>query len=305
MNGFINALFPIAILILGGYLLKRFHFLPQQSWPGIEKLTYFVLFPALLVATLGKQDLTGVPWTAMLAVVIGTLLSSAAVLVLWHRMTARVANPTFTSIFQGGVRFNTYIALAVAQAYYGQEGLALGSVAAGFLIIVINLLCVSAFAKWGSNAAAGKNSLIRELATNPLIIACVLGWALSSSPIQLPQIMQNTLEIIGRAALPLGLFAVGAALRPGLLTSHIPSLTVASLAQFGIKPVTALLLIAATGLEGVAAGVLLIAFLTPTAPSAYILARHLGGDTETMASIITLQTLLAFVVMPLIAWFLL
>ena len=34
--------------------------------------------------------------------------------------------------------------------------------------------------------------------------------------------------------------------------------------------------------------------MTPTAPSAYILSRQLGGDTEAMASIITVQTLIAF-----------
>jgi hypothetical protein len=41
--------------------------------------------------------------------------------------------------------------------------------------------------------------------------------------------------------------------------------------------------------------------MTPTASSGYILARQLGGDTETMASIITFQTLLAFAAMPAIA----
>jgi predicted permease len=56
-------------------------------------------------------------------------------------------------------------------------------------------------------------------------------------------------------------------------------------------------------LNGIAAGVLLIAFIAPTASSAYILARQLGGDLESMASIITLQTLFAFGVMPLWAWF--
>jgi hypothetical protein len=45
--------------------------------------------------------------------------------------------------------------------------------------------------------------------------------------------------------------------------------------------------------------------MTPTAPSAYILARQLGGNTETMASIITFQTVLAFLVMPIMALILL
>lgn len=67
----------------------------------------------------------------------------------------------------------------------------------------------------------------------------------------------------------------------------------------------AALLISLTGLTGIAASVLVIFFMTPTATSGYILARQLGGDTETMASIITFQTLFAFVVMPVIALILL
>ena len=76
---------------------------------------------------------------------------------------------------------------------------------------------------------------------------------------------------------------------------------VSSVVQFGLKPLVAFLLISWFGLSGIIAGVLIMIFVTPTAPSAYILARQLGGDTDTMASIITFQTLLAFVVMPVAA----
>ena len=62
----------------------------------------------------------------------------------------------------------------------------------------------------------------------------------------------------------------------------------------------AALLISSAGLTGVPAGALAIALVIPTTPSAYILARQLGGDTVAMASIITFQTLLAFLVMPVI-----
>jgi malonate transporter len=74
---------------------------------------------------------------------------------------------------------------------------------------------------------------------------------------------------------------------------------------FGLKPLAVILLVSITGLAGIPAGVLLISFMTPTAPSTYILAGQLGGDIETMSSIITFQTLLAFLVMPAIGFFML
>jgi predicted permease len=110
---------------------------------------------------------------------------------------------------------------------------------------------------------------------------------------------------MGRAALPLGLLAVGAALKLEAIHGHLKSISIASLFQFGLKPLIAVLLISQTGLSGIAAGVIIISFMTPTAVSSYILARQLGGDTQTMASIITFQTLLAFLLMPILAAFLL
>lgn len=299
MNAFTAALVPIIVLIILGYALKRARFLTEEAWSAIEKLTYFILLPALLIRTLGKQTLVGTPWPSILAVVAGTLLLSAAVLVTLRRFRT-INDATFTSIFQGGVRFNTYITLAVAQSLFGMKGLAMASIAAGFMIVLINLLCVSAFVLWGKATFRGFFSFIREVIGNPLIIGCAIGWFLSLSGIGVPYLAEDILEIISRAALPFGLLAVGAALKPEVILGHVSPIVFSSLTQFGLKPLVTAILISCTGLTGIAAGVLVIAFMTPTAPSAYILARQLGGDTEAMASIITFQTLLAFLVMPLI-----
>ena len=305
MSAFFTALAPIMALIVIGYSLKRSRFLPEEAWSGMEKLTYFILFPALLIRTLGHQTLVGIPWPSMLVVVTGTLVTASLVLLLFRRGLTSVSGATFTSIFQGGVRFNTYIALAVVQGMFGSEGLALGSTAAGFMIVLINVFCISAFVVWGTARFKGLASFVREVVGNPLIIGCAIGWFLSLSGFGLPGVTEDILEIIGRAALPFGLLAVGAALKPEVIRGHLKPIAISSAVQFGLKPLTAALLISITGLTGIAAGALIVAFMTPTAPSAYILARQLGGDTETMASIITFQTLLAFGVMPLVALLLL
>ncbi len=287
-----------------GYILKRTQFLPEETWPGMEKLTYFVLFPSLLIRNLARQSPGGTPWPSMLMTVVGTIMTSAIVLLMFRQRLSK-NNATFTSIFQGGVRFNTYIMLAVAQRVYGATGLAMGSVAAGFMIVFINVWCISVFTIWGKAPFQGVLPCIRDVAGNPLIVGCLIGWFLSVSGIGLPYITGDILEIVGRAALPFGLFAVGAALKPEAIRGHIRPIVTSSMAQFGLKPLVTAAFIDVTGLTGVAAAVLTIAFMTPTAPSAYILARQLGGDTETMASIITFQTLFAFLIMPLLGMLLL
>jgi len=300
VNGIAGALLPVLALIVTGYGLRRLAFLPDGAWAGIERLTYFVLFPALLIRTLGGQRLEGAPWPEVLAVVVPTVSAAALVLLAWRRFSPGTAGPTFTSVFQGGVRFNTYIALAVAQAFYGEAGLAMGVLAAGFMIVLINLLCVTSLAVWGAGRG-GPGRMLRDVAGNPLIVACAIGWFLSLSGIGMPGAAADVLEVPGRAALPLGLLAVGAALRPAALRGHAGHVAVSSVVQFGVKPAVAFALVSLIGLAGAAAGAVQIALMSPTAPSAYILAGQLGGDRETMASIITGQTLLAFPVMLLLA----
>jgi malonate transporter and related proteins len=299
------ALLPILVLILLGLGLKQIRFIPAEAWAGMERLTYYLLFPALLIHSLGRQQLSGIPWLEMLQIIAAVLLLSSTLLILWYRLFSASSGSTFTSIFQGGVRFNTYIALALCQAFYADRGLALGAVAAGFMIVLINLLCITALSIWGSTGNRSWRGFLRDILANPLIIACVIGWSLNLGGIGLPGPSGDILEIIGRAALPFGLLAVGAALRLQAIHGHLRPALVSSLVQFGVKPLATAGLISLSGLDGLAASVLLIVFMTPTAPSAYILAKQLGGDAETMASIITLQTLLAFLLMPAIAYLLL
>lgn len=299
MNNFTFALVPVLVLIVLGYLLKRSAFMSDEAWSGMEKLTYYILFPALMVHTLANQSVAGLPWLMILVITVITLLLAAAVLIVWHQIFQSVSGPTFTSIFQGGVRFNTYIALGVCAAFYGPQGLAACAIAAGFMIVLINVLCVSVFSVWGEKTT-GKTSLFRDLSTNPYILGCVVGWLLSVTGIGLPGVSSEILEIIGRAALPFGLLAVGAALRLSAVKGHVRSIALSSVVQFGLKPFTVIALLYIFNIEGIVAGALLITFTVPTASSAYILARQLGGDTETMSSIISFQTLLAFIMMPLI-----
>ncbi|MDF9301136.1 hypothetical protein P5P81_00675 [Tritonibacter mobilis] len=57
MLAILSALLPTFALIVVGYVLRERRFLPDSFWPGAEKLTYFITFPALLFPTQPKQTL--------------------------------------------------------------------------------------------------------------------------------------------------------------------------------------------------------------------------------------------------------
>ncbi len=152
----VAALLPVFLLIVLGFILKRSLMRLETQWNGLERLTYFVLFPTLLIQTLVKADLSKVP----VAGVGGALFLSAlamSLLCLALRplfLRLEIDGPAFTSIFQGATRWQTYVALAVCSNLFGETGLALASVAIVALIPLINVLSVWVLAQYASHGEA-------------------------------------------------------------------------------------------------------------------------------------------------------
>lgn len=306
MTTIANILTPVLTLILMGFIIRRTDFLAPAFWPSAEKLTYFLLMPAALIHSLAGKKIDSLPWLNILLTVEGAVLAGALLVILWGAANRRMGGAAFTSLFQGGVRFNTFVALALAESLFGKDGLFLAALGAGFMIVLINVLCVSAFSVTVGNG--GRMDLKRlgvDLLRNPLIIGCVAGIALNASGIRLPVALDATLALAGKAAFPVGLMAVGAAYRAGNLAMHWQPLLVSCGIQFLCKPLAAWSLASATGLSGAAAGVTLLLFSVPTSPASYILSRQMGGDHDSMAAIITVQTCISFFTLPVTIWLLL
>lgn len=305
MATILNALVPVLAMILVGFVIQRTGFLPPTFWPSAEKLTYFLLMPATLIHNLAGKEIGVLPWVTILLTVEGTILASALLVTLWWLMNRHMGGAAFTSLFQGGVRFNTFVALALAENLFGRDGLFLAALGAGFMIILINILCVSVFSlAVQSGAGINLKKLLWDLLRNPLIIGCVIGVGVNAMGVRLPAAVDGILSLGGKAAFPVGLMAVGAAYRGGNLVLHWRPLMASSSVQFLCKPLIAWGLAATLGLTGVALSVAVLLFSVPTAPSAYILSRQMGGDHDSMAAIITAQTCLSFVTLPLTIWLL-
>ncbi|AEY00129.1 auxin efflux carrier [Oceanimonas sp. GK1] len=293
----IHALGPLFLLILAGVVLRRLRFPDDQFWPGAERFIYFLLFPAMLISTLATADFSQVAFGGMIGL-LGTLLLLLAA-VLWlqrHRLGPDPAS--FSSVFQGSLRFNTYVGLAGAAALYGDAGITAAAVAIAVMVPLVNILCVLMFV---ANDGQGTPSLwraLKALIRNPLLLACVAGIALNLSGIGLPGWSRDTLALAGKAALPLGLIAVGVALQPRALRGTGAAFWQTCGIKFGLLPLFALLSGGVLGLGQVELGVVVLFTALPTATSSYILARQMGGNAPLMAAIITGQTLLAMAVLP-------
>ncbi|WP_110669438.1 AEC family transporter [Salinicola halophilus] len=298
MTDVAHALGPLFLLILLGAAFGWARFPGGDFWPRLERFVYYLLFPAMLVSTLAEAEVHRVPVFALAAVVLGGMLTLSVGLWLWRKPLALEA-PAFTSVFQGTARFNTYVGVAGATALHGQAGATVAAVAVALMVPLANVLCVLAFIASGTLGRASLGQSALALGRNPLILACLIGVALNATGLGLPGWSEAALDLLGGAALPLGLVAVGVALRPQALLRAGRAFWLSSALKLLATPLIAVGLAGLVGLEGVNRDVALLFAALPTATSAYILARQLGGDASLMAAIITGQTLLAGLTLPL------
>lgn len=287
------ALLPDFALILLGYGLRRWMALGDHFWTGLEKLVYFVLFPALLFNALTKTPLsyTAVPFIAVGAVA----MLGAMLLALLARPLLPLSPLSFASQFQCAFRFNTYIGLAVAAKLYGAAGIAAMGLLGGAMVPLANIAAVWMLARHG------ESSVVRELAKNPLLLATLggLGWNLAGWDVPVP--VGQFLGRLAEAAIALGLLAVGAALRlRGTLGENGRGAAAFFLAvKLCAMPAIALVAARYAGLEGVHFDVAIAFAALPTASTAYILAQRMGGDGARVAWLISASTLLGMVSLPL------
>lgn len=285
-------LLPDFLLIALGYALCRWTALGRPVWDGAERLVYYLLFPALLFVAIARQPLT----LGALASLGGVGLTVTVCGIVLAHAVGRwpgVDGSAHASGAQVAFRFNSYIALALAERLGGAAGVAALAVLIALVVPVCNVAAVWPLAR------AGGQSMGRELVRNPLIAATVAGLAANLVGLQLPELASITLQRLGSAALPIGLMAVGAGLRVGALR-EAPGLAVALLAiRHAVLPVVALVLVRWADLNATQQTIAVAFASLPTAASAYVLAVRMGGRGDYVAGLITVSTLLGMLSVPL------
>ncbi|MCC3751306.1 MAG: AEC family transporter [Halorhodospira halophila] len=294
-----SALAAVFGLIALGHVLRRQEVVPPLFWDGAERLTYYFALPALLVVRLAEAPLREMPLLPVVAILAGGVAIAGALLLL-ARPLLEPDGPGFTSALQGTFRPNTYVGLATAAALFGTEGVTLAAISLAVLVPLVNLLAVAALIRYGRCTGRQAPGFWASLARNPLVLACLLGVALSLLPVGLPAPLAAFLDALGQAALPLGLMAVGAGLYWGQIGRHPRLLIASSAIKLLLLPAGVGAVALAAGLDATTGAVLVLFAGVPASASCYILARQLGGDAPLMASILTVQTVTAVATLPLV-----
>jgi predicted permease len=299
MTSILAALAPVFLLILSGWGLRRAGWFGAGFWADVDRLVFYVLFPAFLVVRIGTADLGGLALGPMgLGVAAGLFAMAALAFAL--KPLLRLDGPGFGAAFQGCMRPNIYVGFAAADALFGVEGGILAAIVVAVGTPLVNVFAAIVLTAWGPDGSGGWRHALLAMARNPVILSIAAGLAINLSGIGLPPVLDDMLAILARGTLAMALLSVGAGLRfaaaraaggtvlavTGLKLVGLPALTLAACLAFG-----------ADGLPLIVA--VMFASL-PNSPTSYSMTRQLGGDHTMMAALITVQTFAAMATMPVV-----
>lgn len=291
---------PIFLLVIFGMILKRLPIIDQKVWPGLEQIAYWFLYPALLFITIYNANFDGLRLDAMLvALLLAIAIMAALLAILWPvlRNAGLVSVSEYSSVFQTAMRWNGFMALAIAQKLFPAAGSAVVALVMAVIIIPINLFSVFVVTKF-ADSGANWSKIARSMALNPLILAAFFAVLLRFAPLQIYDPINETLILVANAALGMGLITIGAGLRISDLASLRFPIWLPVFLKLAVFPVILISLAWSFGLDGAQLQYLALCAAVPTAMNGYLLAKQLGGDAELYAAVTTLQTGLSFFSIP-------
>ncbi len=292
---FAQLLFPDFLLIFCGWVLCRYTALNRTVWEPVERLVYFFLFPVLLFQSIVKSPLDLASASSLIAA--GLLMGCAGIALAYALpylpwLGSHIDARDHAAATQVAFRFNSFIALALAERLAGAQGLLLIAVLIGVCVPLFNVAAVWPMARHAQTGFVG--ALLR----NPLIIATAAALTVNLLGLSIPPWLEPTVSRIGSASLALGLMAAGAGMQFGSL-AQAKTLTVSVLTiRHFILPLVAFGLARAFALDAAQSAVLLAFSALPTASSAYVLAARMGYNGAYVAGLVTLSTLLGMLSLP-------
>ena len=303
----LNTVAPVFLIIAAGALLRRFNFMSDAQFSGLNRLTYWVGLPCLLVnkiagATSANHKAINVFLLMLSVTLTGMLLSWLVALVL------RIPRVSASAVVHAGFRGNlAFVGLPIA--IYTASSLNSGGQSELTTLAVLSLAPMVVFFNVTSVIVLllgahklGKEGLVRmagELAINPLLIASVLGLLLLAAGIHLQPALDRTTAAIGQMSLPLALIAIGASLVTVKVRGSVFHALIGALFKVGVLPLLGWLALRLVPLGPAESQIAIIYLSTPTAVASYVLAEQLQGDVATTAGAIVASTLLSVVSLSL------
>ena len=291
-----NVVLPLFLCILLGYFLRRIHMVDTPSLNTMNKLCFKVFLPIYLFNNIATTNLSAAFNAKLLAVAVCGLVGQFFLLML---LIPRVEkeNSRRGVLIQAIFRSNfALFGLPVALSLCGTENIGPTSLLVGLTVPVFNILAVVTLESFRGGKPSVKK-MLKGIATNPLIIASLIGIVFNLLEITLPSAVQKSVNDLGGMATPLSLVALGGSFTVSKVKEYRKQLTIGVLGRLVLSPLLMVSIGILMGFRNENLIPLLIMSGAPTAVSSFPMAQQMDGDGELAAGLVVFTSALAIFTM--------
>lgn len=300
----IAAFLPLAAIALLGALLRHFNPAMEQTRRSMNQLVLYVFLPALVFRTVMDSRLDLLFLEIPAAAAIGVLACLALGFLVFHFLP--IPGPTKGAMMLGSAFGNvTYLGLPVLLGIFPTESGQVAEVSVLFEVTKssLNLTLGAMIAiAYGSQEPITFRKTALEALKLPPIWALVLAIAWKASGIPCPDLVMNTAAILAVAVSGIMMLSLGMALRFAPSRMMALALPVSAI-KLVVSPLIVLLAVGPLGLGGIHANAAVLEAAMPSQLLSFIIAGKFKLDEETLAFVIMVDTVLAFVTLPLVQTF--
>lgn len=275
----LNAVGPLfCFLVLGGFLRKR-SMIDAQLIKRMNKITHYVFLPALLFKNIIDCDLSK-SMRGDLVLIAAVSSTISCLLAVGIACAVQKENPRRAALAQGMFR-NNYVSfgIAIATSVYGAEAAGVVSMLIACIVPLNNIYAVTELTVFRHERPDFKK-LLREIGTNPFVLAAVAGFAFSLLKLELPKMLYSTLGSISGMGVPMSMLMLGASFSFSDAGEYKKDIVIGVLTKLILLPLVFVPVYVMMGIRREALLVLLIALCTPPAASSHVMAGQMGADSK-------------------------
>ena len=295
-------IFPMFFVIAVGYFLSVVKIFDTAFLEKANVICFKIFLPTYLFYNIYQSDLsTAFNFSLILyALVTVTLLTVFLFLII--PILVKQVNRRGV-VIQALFRSNyIIIGLPICKELFGAEGMSLAAALSAFVIPLFNVLAIIALSIYDKENVTTPGGVYRKILSNPLIIACALGFIAVLTGLKLPDVLDKPISYISTIASPLTLLALGGTFKFKDSIKNIRILTFVTVGRLLLIPLIMLSIAVVLGYRGMTLSVLLALYAAPVASSSYTMTYMANGDGELAGQVVVSTTAFSMITLFLFVY---
>ena len=285
-----NAIAPITLIVIMGYLLKKYKFLDKPTIRNMNSLCFKFFLPILTFSNIIHTNVKEIIDTNLLIYIV---LSIIIIIII-----SIIIVPFFEkdrkkqgSMIQGIYRSNFVIlGIPLTSHIAGEKASAIAAILIMAVIPMYNFMAVIILSIYGGKSKINIKEIAVQVIKNPLIIASLAGILISVIELKLPIYIDKAVVDLSKLGGVLPMFLLGADLDFSSISSNMKDLIITISGKLFFVPLIFLTLAIKLVFSSEKIVALIAVYCAPIAVSSAIMAQQMGCDSELSTQLVVFST---------------